>query len=153
MSGLISTSKDRCTVKHPFTSTDLKNLACFMFGTPRSHSTELGRFVSSMGPVVITADGHNGAVWHVGTKQFASASELREIMTVLPVADKKFNGDMYLSLNVLGEQQFLVIPFLAKDLLWFRTQKELLQYYSELGVVPAVDKFVLRPLVWHTVSA
>lgn len=152
MSGLISMSKDRCTIKHPFTPMDLKNLARFMFGTARFHSQELGRFISNMGPVVITRDGQNGAVWHVGQKQFASASDLREIMSVLPVADKKFNGDMYLSINVLGEQQFLVLPFLAKDLEWFRSEKELVKYYSEICVVLAADKFIRRPKAWHKVS-
>lgn len=152
MSGLLSLSKDRCTIKHPFTSTDLKNLARFMFGASRQTGNELGRFVSCMGPVTIKHDGQDGAVWQVGTKQFASATDFREIMSVLPISDKKFIGDMYLSANVLGQRQYLVLPFQSKDLLWFRNEKELVEYYHEQNVIPAVDKFIRRPWVWQSVS-
>ncbi|QQO90352.1 hypothetical protein pEaSNUABM5_00210 [Erwinia phage pEa_SNUABM_5] len=153
MSGLLSTSKDRCTVKHPFTSSDLKNLARFMFGAQRVNNPEVARFVSCMGPVIIKHDGQNGAVWSVGGKRLESAPDFREIMSVLPVANKKYNGDTYLSVNVLGRHQYLVISFLGQDLMWFRSEQELINYYRESGVEPDVQRFVRRHVAWHTASA
>lgn len=153
MSGLFSASKDRCTLKHPFTPSDLKNLARFMFGANRYHNQELGRFCSCLGPLTINHDGQNGAVWRVGSKQFATASEFREIMLALPLKNKHFNGDMYLSANVLGEKQFLVLRFQCDDLLWFRSEAELLKYYRETSYMPDVERFVMRPWAWQSVSA
>ena len=152
MSGLVSMSKDRCTVKHPFTPIDLKNLTRFMFGANRFNSQELGRFVSCMGPVSITNDGHGGAVWQVGERAFASAQDFREIMSVLPLRNRQFNGDMYLTANVLGQTQFLVLPFQGEDLLWFRSEKELTRYYEESDDRIDLDKLVYRRWSWQSVS-
>lgn len=147
MSGLSYSGNGRCTVKHPFTPTDLKNLAHFVFGTRKYSAKEIGRFLSRMGPVSISCDGNNGAVWQVGKKQLVEASDFREIMSVVPFCGNTYNGDHYLVITLLGKRQYLVVPFQCDDLLWFRSEKELLAYYEQKGSLPSKSILYTRPKI------
>ncbi|AQT28678.1 hypothetical protein YOLOSWAG_200 [Erwinia phage vB_EamM_Yoloswag] len=144
MSGLIVKNKNHCRLRPPFSASDLKNLSRFVFGSSRFNADEFGRFMSVYGPVVATTSGQ-GAVWIIGDRQMRTADDFRTVMQTLPVRNQPFTGDVYMPLNVLGQRQFLIVPFKSDELLWFRTEQELISYYKTRDIEPAVEQMQLKP--------
>lgn len=137
MSGLTVQNKDRCTVTHPYSTIDLKGLARYMFGAGRFHADEFGQFTSGSKTVRIVKSGTDGASWIVGDKVLKDTNDFKNLMKPLPLATPTFSGDVFLAINVYGEQQFLIIPFKSQDLQWFRNIEELKEYYENTPVRPA----------------
>lgn len=126
-------------IDSPCTTPDLKKLASLIFGLARFDQDTFGSITTRKGTLSAIREGEEGALWLLGDKRLKDANDFAQIMKPMPMLGPNGVGDLYMTLNVPQRPaQFLTCPKGGNSIMWFGTEKALIDHYAERGAKPSV---------------
>ncbi|QZE60122.1 hypothetical protein pEaSNUABM35_00205 [Erwinia phage pEa_SNUABM_35] len=132
-------SEGMAKIDSPCTTPDLKKLASLIFGLARFDQDVFGSITSRKGTLSAVREGEEGAVWLLGDMRLRDAKDFQQIMKPMPMMGPTGAGDFYLTLSVPQRPtQFLICPKGGHSLLWFGSDKALIDYYAERDAKPSL---------------